>query len=70
MTLDELNYSAGTEALVAHLTAHGWACETVQPVGYTICKLPGTGIELLLPSPDKCTGRVNLSSRIVAIKGE
>jgi len=70
MTLDELNYSEGTAALIAYLTAHGWACEKNERVGYWICKRPGIGIELLLPSPDDFTGRVNLNSHIVALKGE
>lgn len=69
MTLDEMNYAEGTDALVAHLASFGWICEKSPTIGYTICKKPGTGVELLLPSIDKWTGKVGIGSRIIPLKG-
>lgn len=70
MTLDEMNVAQGTPALIAHLEKHAWVCEKTEGVGYWTCKQPGTGVELILPSPNAQTGRVSLKSRIVALIGE
>lgn len=69
-TLDDMHIEEGTPALVAHLEGHGWTCELNERMFYTIAKKPGTGLELILPSPDKLTGRVRVGSKIIPLIGE
>ena len=70
-SLDELNCSEGPEALALHLAFFGWKITPPEPGAlYSVARKPGTGIELIIPAPDRRTGRVFLGSRIIALIGE
>lgn len=69
-TLDTMHYETGTKAVVEYLEKHGWACEKNERMGFTIARQPGVGIELLLPSPSRITGKISIGSRILPLLGE
>ena len=66
--LDSVHQDEGPAVVISHLEKHGWTCEKRE--GLTICRKPGSGIELSLPGLDMRTSKVPLRSRIVVLMGE